>query len=274
MNLARQNKNTEAGFTLLEVLIALAILIFICFAIFQATAETYKLRDNLTAEGDLNNGVVLAMAVVQRDLNLIYSPKIAMPDKKPDPTQTPGLPALPGPPQDERIDEFAQQTYTFWSAAIPRSGGLRPSRLIGTEKKLSFIALSHVRIYKEAPESEFAKITYELRRDEKNTENPGTFVLVKIESPNAFANDDRRDTLAVSYEVLHSIKRFSFSYHLKEGETWKVLNTWDTDHEDTKNLFPDIIEIKLEVLGLKKFSFEGDYKFRPEIPLNGLYPSN
>ncbi|MEO5970981.1 MAG: type II secretion system protein [Bdellovibrionia bacterium] len=272
MNLAPLNKNNEAGFTLLEVLIALAILIFICFAIFQATAETYKLRDNLTAEGDLNNAVILAMAVVQRDLNLIYSPKIAMPDKKPDPTQTPGQPvggAIQG--QDDITDDLAQ-TFTFWSAAINREG-LRPSRLIGTERKLSFISLSHIRIYKEAPESEFAKVTYELRRDEKNKENPGTYVLIKTESPNAFSNEDRRDTQAVSYEVLHNIKSFTFSYHLKEGETWKVLNSWDTDHEDTKNLFPDIIEIKLEVLGPKNFSFEGDYKFRPEIPLNGLYPS-
>jgi len=275
MNLARVNRQHEYGFTLLEVLIALAILVFICFAIFQATTETYKLRDNLTAEGDLNNSVILAMGVVQRDLNLIYSPRIAIPDKKVDSTQpvpqTGSQSQTPTQTQDEITDDLAQ-VFTFWAAAVQPSG-LRPSRLIGTDNKLSFIALSHVRIYKEAPESEFAKITYELRRDEKNTENPGTFVLVRTESPNAFSNDDRRDTLAVTYDVLHSIKKFTLSYHQKDGETWKILNSWDTDHMDTKNLFPDIIELKLEVLGPKKFSFEGDYKFRPEIPLNGLYPS-
>jgi hypothetical protein len=270
MILTRQNENSEQGFTLLEVLIALAILIFICFAIFQATTETYKLRDSLTIEGDLNNSLVLSMAVIQRDLNLIYSPKIAMPEKKPDPAQIPGQPPI-NPAQDAITDDLTQ-TYTFWSVALQPTG-LRPSRLIGTETKLSFISLSNVRIYKEAQESEFAKITYEIRRDENNTDNPGTSVLVKTQSPNAFDNNARNDTQAITYNVLSGIKSFSFFYHQKEGDTWKVLKNWDTDREETKNLFPDIIEIKLEVLGPKKFSFEGDYKFRPEIPLNGLYPS-
>lgn len=294
MNLAQQNKSfckissksSEAGFTLLEVLISLAILIFICFAIFQATTETYKLRDNLTVEGDLNNSMILAMSVVQRDINLIYSPKIAMPNKKPagppnsgqnnyqQNNYQGGIPgngggAIPG----EEITDDLTQTLPFWSAAIQASG-LRPSRLVGKENKLTFIALSHVRIYKEAPESEFARITYELKSDSKNMDNPGTYILMKTESPNAFANEDRQDTTAITYEVLHGIKSFTFSYHQKDGEGWKTLNSWDTDREDTKNIFPDIIEIKLEILGPKKFSLEGDYKFRPEIPLNGLYPSN
>jgi hypothetical protein len=250
----------------------MAILVFICFAIFQATTETYKLRDSLTTEGDLNNNLVLAMAIVQRDINMMYSPRISMPNKKPDPQES-GQPegSQNQSAQDPTTDDLTQ-TMNFWSPALQPTG-LRPSRLVGSDRALSFVALSHVRIYKEANESEFAKISYELRADTKNKENPSALMLVKTESPNAFAKEDRKDQTSVSYEVLHGIKKFSISYHQKEGETWKILNSWDTDHEETKYLFPDIIEIKLEIVGPKDFSFEGDYKFRPEIPINGLYPS-
>ena len=42
---------------------------------------------------------------------------------------------------------------------------------------------------------------------------------------------------------------------------------WDTDKDEFKNLYPDIVEVSIEVAGPSRLQFEGTYKFRPEIPL-------
>lgn len=247
----------------------MAILVFIAFAIFQATTETYHLRDTLSAEGNFYNSIRFSMNVLQRDIALIYSPLITI--EKPKPID----PNAPVNAQQMGIimaSDDLGQTSNFWSAAINQKG-LRPSRFIGTDTKMSFIALSHLRIYRDSPESEFCKITYELKQDKTNPDQPTSMILVKTESPNAFALDDFKDTFKHSYEILNGIKTMSYSYHQKDGNTWKVLKSWDTDKEDTKNIFPDMIEVKLDVYGPKKQVFEGRYKFRPEIPLNGLKPS-
>ncbi|MFZ9595083.1 MAG: prepilin-type N-terminal cleavage/methylation domain-containing protein [Bdellovibrionia bacterium] len=256
---------SSTGFTLLEVLISMAILAFICFGIFQATTQTYQLRDSLSAEADLNNEVVLAMGVIQRDIQLIYSPVVALPQ-----AVASGVPAGSEnlPPPIPRED--GERSFKFWSQMVENTG-LRPSRFQGTDQKLSFISTSHIRIYKESPESDFAKVTYELKKDDQNRDHPDTFVLVKTESSNAFSNEESRDPFIKSYIVLHGIKRLSYTYYQKDGELLKTSKNWDTDREETRHLFPDIIGISLEVLGRNHLSFEGEYKFKPEIPLNGLF---
>jgi prepilin-type N-terminal cleavage/methylation domain-containing protein len=268
MNLNCHSKNDTSGFTLLEVLISMAILVFISFAIYQATVETFKLRDSLSTEGDFHNSIRLSTSIMQRDIALIYSPVVALPSPLPS----------GGPPGGANPQFVAGQTpmpddlgrsYIFWGPAVNLTG-LRPSRLIGTENKLSFIAISHYRIYKDAPASDFAKITYELKKDEKGQPRTETSVLVKTESPNAFAKDDVKDTFKRSYEILRGIKTLTYTYYMRDGNTWRTLKSWDTDKEDTKNRFPDIIELTMEVVGPKNQIFDGKFKFRPEIPFNGI----
>jgi general secretion pathway protein J len=273
MNLSYLNKKRRdarllrgsEGFTLLEVLIAMAILVFISFAIYQATTETYKLRDVLSTEGNFYNSIRLATSIMQRDIALIYTPMVTVPSPVPS-----AAPSNLNTTFQASSDDLGQ-SFTFWSAAI-NAQGLRPSRFIGTETKMSFISISHYRIYKDSPESEFAKVTYETKRDEKNTDNPDTKVLVKTETPNAFVRDDVRDPLVRSFDILHGIRKLSFTYHQRDGNTWKTLRSWDSDKEENKYKFPDIIEMNLEVVGPKKQVFEGIFKFRPEIPFDGLNP--
>jgi len=164
------------------------------------------------------------------------------------------------------------QSSVYWSPAIDDTG-VRPSHFIGTDTKLSFISVSHIRIYKDSPESEFAKIAYEVKRDSQNSALPDTQVLIKTESSNVFAMDDLRDPFSHSYELLRGIKKFSYTYYKRDGNTWKKSKSWDSEKEEPKNSYPDIIELTLEVIGPQRQSFEGVFKFRPEIPLNGLYPS-
>jgi len=273
MNLNYQNKlkQNAQGFTLLEVLIAMAILVFIAFSIYQATTQTFRLRDILSTEGAFYNNIRFATTVMWRDLSMIYSPLITINYKKPEPTNPTDQQQMQVIMSSDNRGDFLTQTFTFWSPAVEVSG-LRPSRFIGTEDKISFISISHIRIYRDKPESEFAKVTYEIKKEKSTSDNPtpSSFILIKTESPNAFALDEHKYTLQRSYDILHGIKKLTYSYHMRDGNTWKTFRSWDSDKEETKNQFPDMIELKLEVTGPKNLNFEGIYKFRPEIPFNGL----
>jgi hypothetical protein len=67
---------------------------------------------------------------------------------------------------------------------------------------------------------------------------------------------------------LHGIKKFKLTYYRRDTD--QTTNSWDSDSTDSKNLYPDQVILNLEVEGPDHMSFEGIYKFRPEIPLHGL----
>jgi len=262
------NMRDSSGFTLLEVMISLVILTFISLAIYNATSSAFQLRDSLQREGDFLNKVRITMNLVQTDISQIYSPKLlAPPSAEP---QNPNAPQTPGQPPDAQdmglimSDDAGQQTQ-FWAAATDKTG-IRASRLVGNESKLTFVALSHKRIYKESEESEFAKITYELRPSDVI---PDTQVLVKIENAKApFGADDPRDTNSIVYPLLHGIKKWNYQYYSKGKDN--PARSWDSDSPDSKDKFPDLIEITFEVIDDHNQNFEGHYKIKPEVPLNGL----
>lgn len=267
MNSASQSSPQKAaGFSLLEVLIVMAILVFISFGIYQAITQTFRLRASLTAEGNFYNSLRLSMSILQRDLTLIYSPTALTPAALKQPIN-PADPRQSLNPLQQNVDNLGQLTQ-FWLTGD--ASGLRYSRFQGSDNKISFISMSHIRIYKDTPESEFAKISYELRQDTKDPDNKGNYVLVKTESPNAFDLEDNRDPLAHSYEILRGIKNLQFSFYQWDKESWKISKSWDNEKEEYRNNYPDVIEVKLELVGPEHLSFEGSFKFKPEFPFNGI----
>jgi hypothetical protein len=159
----------------------------------------------------------------------------------------------------------------FYGPALDKTG-IRPSRFIGTESKMSFLSLSHIRVYKNSPESDFAKISYELQRDEDAPEVPDTMVLYKIENVDAFDVEDKKGT-EKKYPILRGIRKLRFRYYQYKEKDLKPHNSWDSTTEDFKNIYPDMIELNVEVAGPSNLSFEGTFKMRPEIPLRALDPS-
>jgi prepilin-type N-terminal cleavage/methylation domain-containing protein len=261
----------EAGFTLVEVMISLVILCFISLGIYQMTVETFRLRDVLMVEGEFYNTIRMSMDIVQRDISSIYSPILSRPTPQGSPSPSPNGGGAPDQETADYLAGDAGRTTQFWQGATEKSG-LRPSHFVGTDTKMSFVSLSHVRIYRDSPESDFAKISYEITTDPENKELPDTQMLVKTESPDAFDDDDRRDKrFAHRYQLLHGIKKFKYRYWRKDKDRWET--SWDSDKEDMKDKFPDIIEVTFEVVGAQRLSFDGIYKLRPEVPLRGLDPS-
>lgn len=270
------------GFTLIEVLIAFFILALISIAASRATTNAIRLRDILANEGSFFSAIRLTMDIMQRDISLIYSPTIMVPkpaksgtgatDLSQPPTQDDDgeVTATPGSPEFQALMGDAGRTSEFWAPAVDKTG-IRPARFQGDDKKMSFIAASHIRIYKDSPESDFAKITYELGSGRQKDDGIPPGVLVKTESPNAFTDEEDKDGRKKTYNLVRGLKRLRFRYWNQKMERFE--NKWDSDHEDTKNRFPDYIEVFVEVVGPKQLSFEGTYRFRPEVPVNGVNPS-
>jgi prepilin-type N-terminal cleavage/methylation domain-containing protein len=264
-----------AGFTLLEVLISIFLLVVISAAIYQATTQTFRLRDVLQNEGDFYNGIRLSMGVIDRDVSLLFSPVIMLPPKKKDPNQPAGgtgqgdapLTAAELQEREEIQNQGLDRATAFWGGMLDKTG-LRPSRFVGAADKLTFVSASHIRIYKEARESDFAKVTYELQSDR---DNPGAKLLVRLEDPNVFDDEEKlasRYKSRRTYPLLRGVKKLVFAYYRRDKERWEA--RWDSDSQDTKNKYPDAVRVQLEVTGPARLSFEGTYQFKPEIPLDGL----
>jgi hypothetical protein len=263
------------------------ILMFIGIAIYQMTTKTFELRDVLSNEGDFYNGIRLSMQIMQRDVALLYSPTQILPNWPPPqpgaqgsqlPPQFGGQPTPPPAPQNtqDQLDINSgenAQAKDYWGPMVDKSG-IRPMRFVGTDTKMTFVSVSHIRIYKDTPESEFAKVAYELVKDEHNDDVQDAQLLVKTESPNVWEDEERNDKFRKVYPILHGLKKLKFRYWRKDkGQSNFAngfVNSWDSDKEDTKNIYPDLIEITIEVHGPSKLEFDGVYNFRPEVPLSGI----
>ena len=268
MNFKLPCKDRTEGFTLIEVMIALVILMVISLSIYQAITGTYRLRESLTAEGDFHNSVRLAMGLIERDFSQLYSPIVMMPEKpeKKTETQVPGQ-EMSG---EDLLKNLNLERSEFWGDPLDTTG-IRPSRFIGTESKISFISASNIRVYKETPESELTKVTYELVNERSDSEIPkdwGSHVLLKTASPNVYETDEKRDKMAKTYPLLHGITKLKYRYFDRRTDDW--VRAWDSDSHDFKNRYPEMIEIEIEVKGLPRLFFVGKYKFRPELPLRGM----
>jgi prepilin-type N-terminal cleavage/methylation domain-containing protein len=270
------------GFTLIEVLISLAILTFISMSIYQGTTQTFRMRDVV-----IFNGIRLSMSVLERDLNMLFSPIsfIPAPAKRSNPGaiggEQPSSRRSGGTnPNDGDTEEFdpnnadfqnsdLARTTDFWIGATNKAG-VKMSRFTGEAEKVSFIAASHQRLYKDRQESEFIKVTYELR-EEKNEEFgiEGTKTLYKIIDTNVFDDVEKKDTSKKVYPILPGVKKITFRYYRRQKKSWD--RTFDNSkNDDLKNTYPDLVEVKLEVSAGKRLNFDGIYVLKPGISLYGL----
>ena len=87
-------------------------------------------------------------------------------------------------------------------------------------------------------------------------------------SPDAFIYNEDKDQQVKKYRLLHGIRKLKLRYYRKDKEQWS--NSWDTESEETRDKFPDIVELSIEVTAPRGLSFEGRYQIRPEVPLHGI----
>src|SRR5690349_14552605 len=111
------------GFTLIEVLIAVALMGLISIGVFQALNSTYRVRDILQSEGDFYSAIRLAMGILESDIAQIYSPEQMIPKKNA------GAAAASADTQEQPAED---RWWTFWGP-VSHKTGIRLSRFYGTQ---------------------------------------------------------------------------------------------------------------------------------------------
>lgn len=246
----------------------MVILMFVSYAIVQITTSSNQAREKIQSHGEFFSRIRLSMNIMDRDISSIYSPILMLPDpeKKID---------------DERYNEIndllrgaAGRSNDFWSRIIDGTG-IRPSRFQGDAEAMSFISSSHVRVYRGKKESVFMKVRYYLKEPrEPNSEVRKTIdgkILVKSEDVDAFNFEENDSQQIKEYRILEGIQSLKFEYYDREKERWYP--SWDTDREESLNRFPDVIRVSLDLKGENNLFYDGEFQFRPEIPINEFHPS-
>ncbi|MBU6375731.1 MAG: hypothetical protein KGQ59_07035, partial [Bdellovibrionales bacterium] len=97
---------------------------------------------------------------------------------------------------------------------------------------------------------------------------PGLSTLVRSASTDVFIYNEDRDEKVKKYKLLHGVQKIKFRYYRKDKDQW--FDSWDTSSSDTSEIFPDIIELQLEVSAPRGLKYQGRYQIRPEVPLYGI----
>jgi prepilin-type N-terminal cleavage/methylation domain-containing protein len=241
-------RSRSAGFTLIELMIAMTILSFIALGVYQTTAQTFSIRDSLEQDGDFYNSVRVALDVIGRDIAHIYTPNpFALPGKigQP-PAQTPNT--QPGGFGAARSNTLIPQPPTkFWAEPL-NEFGFRASRITGEANKLSFISNGHMRLFRDSAECDFVKVYYWLDV-EKPIQGasglpPRGKVLMKRENNKPFDELEREEEES-KYPLLTGIKSLEFKYLDGEKDQW--LSSWDNTALVNKGVFPSVIKVIIEV---------------------------
>jgi prepilin-type N-terminal cleavage/methylation domain-containing protein len=277
----RSNLSSISGFTLIEVMISLFILVIIGVATSKAVIDAAKLKENLKDETEFSSEFRTSVTLIERDLNQVFNPRWFLPAGAA-PLNPYEQPLQPSPGKisaqevNNRLRGTAFQAFEYWGKVFNASG-IRPSRFKGDERSMSFVTSSHIRVYREKHESIFAKVHYELEKQpenpnlskEQNQKNADLYSLIKTENTRAFDLEEPREAPYIQYfTILNQIKSLKFRYY-KVGEK-NPLNSWDSENDEFKGSFPESVEVELSLRALNGRTMDATILFKLETPNEAL----
>jgi prepilin-type N-terminal cleavage/methylation domain-containing protein len=253
----------RAGFTLLEVLLAITILATLMAFTTQSVLRSSRDKVKLQGEIDRDSRLTNALRTMERDINMAFHHRQIITEvekevKKSNQQQaqtgnttgattagatgtTTGATGVtqpgqqPGNPQgNQAFDDFEVHEYP------------QLTQFMGTEKSVHFTSLSHVRTQKDSPESDQQEVGYYLDScDAKNEGDPGQCLWRRA---SAYI-DENVDKGGGSVLLLSGVKDLKFRYYGEEKLDW--VSAWRTDQggdEATKDIFPLAVEVTLSVI--------------------------
>lgn len=242
---ALDNKpNRESGLSLIEVIVAMALLAMASFLIYSVILGSFEVNRKLSLESDTLLGLTVAAQAVDRDIAQMYSPVLG--------DTTPPVDAAP---------------FAFWSAQL-RSDGLRRMRFVGTPEKMSFVTAANRRLQRDSREGDLVKVVWEIVRTKD-----ATYALTRHSDINVF---DYTDEIPVEREnsrltVIDHLTTAKFQYMKTGKETWD--DTWDSEAAYTEDAtrFPERIAIEVSYPNPenKEHIVKWRSEFAPMFDLNG-----
>lgn len=210
--LSSKGRSSKAGFTLLELILAIVVLLWISLATYYSVSATMRTRARVTQKTESIQELRALISLLKRDLSLafIYRAEdfVWDPPEKLNPDQTPIPPPLPPAP------------ITFFK---------------GEKQKLFFSASSHQRTFANAPENEQHLVTYQM--NDKS--------LIRGESVRLLTYDDRDQVDDFVKDVLiENVLELDFQFWDVKNEKW--IDDWDSEKAEFLDTVPPIVKINLK----------------------------
>lgn len=257
------NLKNKAGFTLLEVVIAITILSTMTLLSTQAITRALKARTKIQAEVDDVSGLRDSLRLIRTDVNLAFHHRdiekeiseLANKTKAPV-APTPGVQPTPQP----------QPTVT------PRENKREdPSTLFyGTDSEMNFITLNSGRMSSAVTQADFVEVGYSLKDCTNLTTNKVSKCLFR-RIQNVIDADVR--TGGNEIVMLENVNEFKLRYIAETKQDW--VGTWNsapnTNDAGTRGRYPELVEVSL---GITR-EFEGKektYSMQLVVPVH--FPNN
>lgn len=209
-SLQRRGGEGDAGFTLIEVLISIALLAVISLLLWQAMGTSASSKERFEKRNEAYRGATLALNRISRDLQVAVL------------HSTPDL-----------LGVSASGEQRTKSVFIGKNNG--------DQDVIIFNSLSHIRYVKDVKECELAEISYFLEPDQDG-ETPAMMSLKKRESS---PPDTDPEEGGATMTLLDGVKDLNFRYYNPEKTEFD--DQWDSTSLDYVNKLPRAVEVTLTI---------------------------
>ena len=207
---------SKKGFTLIEVLVSIAILSYIMVAVWSSTSQSFDAKERFEKRDAIYHEGRVAMRKLGDDLNMAFLIK----------------------PPGARIGLTAEGLPTTTEIATrPRPITFFIGEDNGERDSLRFTSLSNLRLFRNAKESEQIKVRYAV---EAAPDDPNVLNLVRTY---ATSLDEKDVVEGVSYKVAENIREFNLEYFDPRKQEW--VRVWDSLKIDWKDRLPRAVRMTL-----------------------------
>ncbi len=205
----RTKLRLESGFTLIEIMVSVAILAIISLILWQSSAVMMNAKQRYEAEDIRFHEVLMALTRISDDLSM---------------------------------------SFLYQSADhLGKTGRGDPQRNIrfygkdnGNRDELNFATFSNLRIIKDSKENEQAEVAYLLKAEERDGGQAWNLVK-RIQSP----PDSDPEQGGQEFTVLEDVQELKFQYYDQGRKEWRP--EWDSSSLDFNKRLPRAVEITLVI---------------------------
>lgn len=199
------------GFTLIEIMIAIAILAIISLLLWQSSAVSMNAKERYEAEDVRFQEVLLALSRMADDISMAY------------------LFQSKAHLGNTGIGELAQEVQFIGTDS-------------GERDEIHFVSLSHMRYLKNTKESDQEEVSYFLRREEGEEGEKGRWDLVRrMQSP----PDREPEKGGRDYVILQDVQKLEFQFFDEKRGEWQ--REWDSSRIESNRQLPKAVEITLTI---------------------------
>lgn len=216
----------EQGFTLIEILIAIAILSFMALGVFQIVSQSTDTAEKVTVEDDEFVQIVAALKKFERDFTTIYSPLYFSAPKGVVSSDDEEQDSYDKDPDKLPINQKYKEHNLY--DGTTEDGHPIPAIFYEKNTEIIFFTSGHRRKYEDEKESTFSWVRYFLS---SNPDNSELQILYRQEIGENIFSSELDWGAFPAFPIINNIVKIEFFFWDQKKEEWS-----DSISEDAKYL--------------------------------------